>query len=337
MPGRIYILLGFLICFSGGCTDENNLSMDFKISGVKNISVARGERYALPLKVLFLGGEKEKVTINVEGLAAGITGEFDHPTDYPDFELTLTFNVALSFIPGNDTITIIGISESGKIVERTMVLIITDPPNHFPVITLNGSNFIDLTLNDPWLEPGFTATDVEDGDITSQVIVTSSVNNNYMSTYSIKYEVTDSDGYITTRFRTIKVTNSLQSLSGNYSATTTIQGLGVYTWNSYAVVSASPTKNNFLILGRLTECYGLELELEVNGTTLTLPPQSQFGYNTTAGNNGICDSIIHFFSGNGTLTNISTHPKFTINYTDMYKDSVGNASSFYKTDVLIKQ
>ena len=218
-----------------------------------------------------------------------------------------------------------------------MILNITDPPNHYPVITLNGNSTSDITLNDPWVDPGFTAFDVEDGDITGQVQVTGTVNNNYALAYTIRYEVTDTEGYKAIKTRTVRVNNSMQYLSGTYLCSTDIPGVGFYIWNSPASISASATKNNFLVLSRMTDCYGLALDVEVNGLTLTLPPQLQHGYNTSTSSSGICADLVHYFNGSGTLANITTHPVITINYTDMYKDSTGNTSSFFKTDVYQKQ
>ncbi len=310
--------------------------MDFKITGAKSVVLSRGSLITLPLKVFYLGGEKEDVVISAAYLPAGITVDFDKTTDQPDFETTLTIRVALNYIPDTSIIQIIGISASGKKVVREMKVEVTDPPNHFPIITLNGPALYDLTLNNAWVDPGFIASDVEDGDLTAQVNVSGTVNYNYAGLYTLTYEVVDSKGYKTTVLRNVRVLNSLQYLAGNYFCTTTIIGGGTYPWISGSTISASPTKNNFLLLPRMTECYGFAIEVEVNGTLLNLPGQYQYGYNTSPGNSGICENIIHAISGTGTLA-ISAHPVITLDYTDQYKDSLGFASSFYKTDVFVRQ
>ena len=330
----IYLCFALLLLYS--CTKENDLSMDFKITGVKSVVLARGSFIAIPLKVFYLGGEKEDVVISADYLPAGITVDFDKTADQPDFESTMTIRAALNYIPDTSIIQIIGISASGKKVIREMKIEVTDPPNHFPTITLNGPALFDLTLNTSWVDPGFTATDVEDGDLTSQVNVSGTVNYNYAGLYIITYEVIDSKGYKATVLRNVRVLNSLQYLAGNYFCTTTIVGGGTFPWISGSTIYASPTKNNYLVLPRMTECYGFAMEVEVNGTLLNLPGQYQLGYNTAPGNSGICDSIIHFITGTGTLA-ISAHPVITLDYTDQYKDSTGNASSFYKTDIFVRQ
>ena len=65
--------------------------------------------------------------------------------------------------------------------------------NYPPVITLLGDNPMTLDCKEPYVEPGYTATDIEDGDLTSEVIVTGDVDSNTPGTYIIQYEVTDHD------------------------------------------------------------------------------------------------------------------------------------------------
>lgn len=64
-----------------------------------------------------------------------------------------------------------------------------------PVITLNGDSAITLTVGDTYTDPGFTATDAEDGDLTSQVVVGGdTVDPDTVGTYVVTYNVTDSNG-----------------------------------------------------------------------------------------------------------------------------------------------
>lgn len=64
-----------------------------------------------------------------------------------------------------------------------------------PVITLNGDNPVTLTDGASYVEPGFTATDNEDGDITGNVVVGGdNVDPDTPGTYEITYNVTDAAG-----------------------------------------------------------------------------------------------------------------------------------------------
>ena len=67
--------------------------------------------------------------------------------------------------------------------------------NQAPVITLLGDNPINLTVGDTFTDPGATATDTEDGDITSDIVVGGdTVDTSAVGTYTITYNVSDSDG-----------------------------------------------------------------------------------------------------------------------------------------------
>jgi RHS repeat-associated protein len=92
--------------------------------------------------------------------------------------------------------------------------------NANPVISLTGSDRYDLNVNDTWTEPGFSATDTEDGTLTGSVTVTGSVNTAVGGTYQLVYSVADSQGAQATRkIRTVVVktaTSYLQNSSYTY-------------------------------------------------------------------------------------------------------------------------
>lgn len=83
--------------------------------------------------------------------------------------------------------------------------------NYPPVITLLGDNPMTLSCKEPYNEPGWTATDVEDIDLTSEVIVTGDVDPFTPGTYIIEYSVTDHDPnypITTTEYRTVNVVDN---------------------------------------------------------------------------------------------------------------------------------
>ncbi len=61
-----------------------------------------------------------------------------------------------------------------------------------PRIILNGSSTITINLNDSFVDPGATASDKKDGDLTSKIVVTGTVNTSKAGTYKITYTVEDS-------------------------------------------------------------------------------------------------------------------------------------------------
>jgi len=68
--------------------------------------------------------------------------------------------------------------------------------NQVPVITLDAPNPHNLLANDgPYVDPGFTASDLEDGDITNLIVIGGDVvDTTTVGTYHITYDVTDSEG-----------------------------------------------------------------------------------------------------------------------------------------------
>ena len=74
-----------------------------------------------------------------------------------------------------------------------------------PVITLNGESHITLNVGDTYSEQGATAKDDKDGDISSKISISGSVNTSKAGKYTITYSVKNSNGKTVTKTRTITV------------------------------------------------------------------------------------------------------------------------------------
>ena len=74
-----------------------------------------------------------------------------------------------------------------------------------PVISLLGSSTINLTVGDTFTDPGVTANDDIDGDVTLSITASGIVDTTTAGTYVITYSVTDTAGNTTTVDRTINV------------------------------------------------------------------------------------------------------------------------------------
>lgn len=92
---------------------------------------------------------------------------------------------------------------SGNQTQVTREIRYDDPEP--PELTLKGKKEITITEGDSWKEPGYTAVDNIDGDITAKVTVSGEVNTKVPGTYQLTYQV--SDGYENTvqLERTVKV------------------------------------------------------------------------------------------------------------------------------------
>lgn len=92
---------------------------------------------------------------------------------------------------------------SGNTAEITRT--ITKEDKIAPTITLEGNKTITLYLGNTWKEPGYTATDNCDNDITNNVVKSGTVNPNKLGTYKITYTVKDMTGNQAVVERTVKV------------------------------------------------------------------------------------------------------------------------------------
>ena len=74
-----------------------------------------------------------------------------------------------------------------------------------PTITLKGDASITINAGSAYQEPGYTAEDNIDGDITDKVEISGSVNIYHAGTYTLTYTATDSHGNQATAERTVTV------------------------------------------------------------------------------------------------------------------------------------
>lgn len=74
-----------------------------------------------------------------------------------------------------------------------------------PNIVLDGENTVVLNYNEEYIEPGYSATDNYDGDITNKVKINNKINKNKPGTYKITYSVSDSSKNKASVYRSIVV------------------------------------------------------------------------------------------------------------------------------------
>lgn len=163
------------------------------------------------------GGEKIVIEGGTEYVESGYTA-----TDIVDGNLTESVAVY-----GSVDVTKVGeyelkyhvIDSSGNEAIATRTVTVQD--TIAPVIKLSGEDTITLDLGQAYLEPGFTATDTLDGNITDQVVVSGTLRFE-VGTYTIMYTVTDAAGNESTAKRTVKVVDKTApelTLKGSHSIT----------------------------------------------------------------------------------------------------------------------
>jgi major membrane immunogen (membrane-anchored lipoprotein) len=63
-----------------------------------------------------------------------------------------------------------------------------------PIITLLGNNPLHVDKNSTYADPGYSAIDETDGDITTKVTVSGTVDTSVEGTYTLTYQVEDAAG-----------------------------------------------------------------------------------------------------------------------------------------------
>ena len=79
------------------------------------------------------------------------------------------------------------------------------PDTEKPTIKLNGSSSITIKVNESFTDPGATAKDNKDGDLTDKIVTTGTVNTSKAGTYKITYTVKDEAKNKATVTRTVIV------------------------------------------------------------------------------------------------------------------------------------
>ena len=122
-------------------------------------------------------------------------------TAWDDYDGDITDRVVRTVSETEVVYTVEDSSGNGFEVRREIVY--DDPVA--PVLTLSGDTKITVPAGGSFKEPGFTATDNCDGDITDRVKVTGGIDPYMPGSYTISYSVEDSYGNTATASRTVTV------------------------------------------------------------------------------------------------------------------------------------
>tara|TARA_R110000744_G_C19335894_1_gene559009 strand:+ start:875 stop:1930 length:1056 start_codon:yes stop_codon:yes gene_type:complete len=97
----------------------------------------------------------------------------------------------------------------------------------YPTLSVTGLNIVNIPFNQVYSDLGATATDDLDGNITSSVITTSTVDSGVLGSYVVSYSVTNSRGYTSTKSRAVNVKNTeapVISIIGAYNVSVNYNG-----------------------------------------------------------------------------------------------------------------
>jgi len=135
------------------------------------------------------GARITDATVTLDGTGLSETNNVDGVYTFPTLQPN-TYDVTIE-APGLQTTTQTATVECGEAAQAAAALANTQPE-----IALAGDAIITIDVGATFEDPGATATDAEDGDITESIVVGGdAVDTSAPGTFTITYNVTDSRGF----------------------------------------------------------------------------------------------------------------------------------------------
>ena len=199
-------------------------------------------------------------------------------TAVDDCDGNVTAGVTVSTKPGaeaNETIYVYEAKDSHGNVSQAFRTVVRRNPS-IPLIELTGDENMVLTGGLWYKEPGYKATDKEDGDITEKVTVEGEVVYYHVGTYTLTYRVKDTDGNEATVQRTITVQSlgdpyaNLLKTGGKVIYLTFDDGPSAHTKRLLEVLRKYGVKATFFVTGNHSEYRDRIVEAAQDGHTIAV-------------------------------------------------------------------
>ena len=236
-------------------------------------------------------------------------------------QVTIQSNVNMSLL-GTYSVIYTATDSSGNTSSETRTVNVVDTTP--PVITLLGSSeqTIPYSVTEIYTEPGYSAYDSYDGDLTSSVSVSGTVNKSSINTYTLTYSVSDNSGNSTAVQRIVHVVDQVApiiNLNGNSVITLEVG-------SSYVEYGATATDN-----------IDVNLNIAIDSTAVNTLLVNNAGYNviyTAVDSSGNATSITRKVKVvDSTAPNVSLIGNSTINVqasqTSQYTDQGVTATDNY--------
>jgi hypothetical protein len=185
-----------------------------------------------------------------------------------------------------------------------------------PSVSVNGAETMTLNLHDPYVEQGATASDSKDGDLSSGISTSGSVDVHNAGVYMITYTATDKAGNSGDATRKVIVRHTGSTTAGSYSVK---DSCGNSNTSYIDILSNNSTIQ--LSVTRFANYDNANAFFEISGetnSTITVPQQTI-----------VCGTIpvSRVFKGSGTIS--SNGKKLTINYTEVTNSTTVACTGVY--------
>jgi len=268
----------------GVTATSGNKNLEVTVEGTVDAKKLGTYQITYSAKYLWLSETVQRTVHVVDTVAPVITlkTKQDHitlpGTDYVEegyaasdnYDGDITDKVTTSFDAEKGVMVYTVQDSSGNETRVERVIKYTDPVP--PEIILSGDAQITIQAGSSYKEPGYTAKDNVDGDITDKVQVEGSVNANRAGTYTITYSVTDSYGNATKVTRTVTVKAAPQqepvSPGGKVIYLTFDDGPSQYTTKLLGVLEQYNVKATFFVCDRGTKLNKLMKDIVDGGHSI---------------------------------------------------------------------
>jgi hypothetical protein len=142
-----------------------------------------------------------------------------------------------------------------------------------PFITLNGNENHTISLNSTYVDPGAVADDGKGGDISSEIVVTGSVNSDLKGEYPIIYKLGNGTALSSSNqvTRNVHVVNDADYLEGFYVATPNCGASSQSSYNS--TVTSSETENNKIFIDQKETGSSITMSAFISNSSILLSSQ----------------------------------------------------------------
>ena len=165
------VMLGVLVVLAAALVVFNPLRVTVALAGEMDMTLEYGENFKDPGAAAHIGAEYYPE--NIEDLPVAVKGEVD---THKVGEYKLRYSAEKWGFLGEAT--------------RTVRVVDTKPPS----LSLTDPEPVTLSAGSDWAEPGFSASDDVDGDLSEKVAVEGAVDTMTVGEYKVTYQVQDTAG-----------------------------------------------------------------------------------------------------------------------------------------------
>ena len=192
-------LLALILTIGAFAIEESNTSKHLKAGVVENVELETEQ--AVPRLFSLKGEASLNISLGETYIDPGVKAWDEYLGDISE-NVFISSNVDSSQL-GSYEVSYSLEDVDGNTLELIRVVNVVDLDA--PVISLAGDSIVYLKLGENYTDPGFSASDNYDGDLTANVTSTNNIDTSKIGVYNINYSVTDSSNNTGTATRKIYV------------------------------------------------------------------------------------------------------------------------------------